>query len=525
MSKTHPHKKILIYGVMICFAVLMIATGCSTQQKKRGIVFRGDWAFEINRTPWVGHPGNTDLPGQENGENSENRQKKSLCTRDKKTSLTDALLGPLTSFKSKCRCKDCLASGANGANINYTSYSYNPSIANSFPNPLTGAYPGSIPQGSLSLPSGAIVVPTGVLMPNGTLLPHHVFYSQPNATGHPGINPATGQALPQTLPLPEPGTPQGQLPAVATPQGTPVQPPQLQTPQLQVPQVQAVPSFQAPATSVPAPAVPAFGGVVTPQAVTPEMQNAMMQNALLQSLNASNAMMVNPAQAQVVPGLSMTGTQAPGYPPIGYAPSGYAPGYAQQMNAPPIVGPMGANAMQQPPLTAGGGSQGKASGTAVAEEEDEEPELPRQVASMPYPRHHPVPTRPVYQRNTGMAPDYAAVRPPMPSMMPNPGMSPQAQISHAAVLQEQQMLLERQRQALLMQQNMSAQSTSRQPVKSNFLRRPPTVAEDEEETAVPKTPLSNILLANHQTSILQPPPPRVSQVTQASESTATKKTR
>jgi len=95
----------------------------------------------------------------------------------------------------------------------------------------------------------------------------------------------------------------------------------------------------------------------------------------------------------------------------------------------------------------------------------------------------------------------------------------------AAALQEQQMLLERQRQALLMQQNMSAQSTSRQPVKSNFLRRPPTVAEDEEETAVPKTPLSNILLANHQTSILQPPPPRVSQVTQASESTATKKTR
>ena len=569
MSKTLPHKKILIYGVVIGFAMLIIATGCSAQQKKRGIVFRGDWAFEINRTPWVGHPGNTDLPGSENGENGENKQKKSLCTRDKKTSLTDSLLGPLTSFKSKCRCKDCFASGANGANINYTSYSYNPSIANTFPNPMPGAYPGTIPQGSLSLPPGAIAVPTGVLMPNGTLLPHHLFYSQPNPagahpTGNPGINPATGQpfpqqwqatgqggypaatqqfsepqgqqsALQQILPTTESGTPPGQSPVITTPQGVSVQPPPLQTP------------LQPPAVSTPP--APALGAVVMPQDGTPEThdamtQNAMMQNALLQSLNTSNPMLVNPAFAQVVPGLSMTGTQSPGYPPIGYAPSGYAPGYAQQRNAPPIVGPMGAATMQQHPLAVSGGSQGRTPG--MTEEEDDEPDgsiasrnmLSRQVASMPYPRHHPVPTRPVYQRSMGMAPDYAAVqppaRPPMPSMMPDnygshrslSGMSPQTQISQVAAIQEQQMLLERQRQAQLMQQNMSvAQSTSRLPVKSNFLRQPPVIADDEEETAAPKAPLSSILLANHQTSILQPSPPRVSQVTQVSATTATKKTR
>ena len=588
MFKTPPHKKILIYGVIICFAILIIATGCSTQQKKRGIVFRGDWAFEINRTPWVGHPGNTDIPGTENGENSENKQKKSLCTRDKKFSLTDSLLGPLTLFRSKCQCKDCVAARVNGANINYTSYSYNPSIANTFPNPMTGAYPGTIPQGSLSLPPGAIVVPTGVLMPNGTLLPHHLFFSQPNpaglsptgpnpvginpepfpqqwqATGQNGYPAATqqfsaasdqqpavlhqGQALPQTSQqqtLPptlqqqaEPGTPSGQSPILTTPQGVPGQPQQLQMPS-HVP-------------GAPVSAVPHLSGVVMPQTVTPEMQAAMMQNnmaqntmvqnammqspakqnALLQSLNASNPMMVNPAYAQVVPGLSMTGTQAPGYPPIGYAPSGYAPGYAQQMNAPPIMGPMGANAMQQQSLAASGGSiaprntsQGKASNTTA--EDDDEPELPRQVASMPYPRHFPVPTRPVYQRNMGMAPDYAAARPPMiPVMMSNSGMSQPTQISQVAALQEQQMLLERQRQAQIMQQNMSiSQSASRQPVKSNFLRQPPVIAEDEDEIVAPKAPISSIMLANHQTSILQPPPARASQVVQTSATTATKKTR
>jgi len=573
VSKTLPYKKILIYGVFIFFAVLIIATGCSSQQKKRGIVFRGDWAFEINRTPWVGHPGNTDLPGTENGETSENKQKKSLCTRDKKSSLTDSLLGPLTSFRSKCQCKDCIASRANGANINYTSYSYNPSIANTFPNPMTGAYPGTIPQGSLSLPPGAIVVPSGVLMPNGTLLPHHLFFSQPNPVG---INPATGQpfpqqwqatgqggnpqqfsnipnqqtaiqsgqALPQTFQQQaEPVIPSGQSPALTTPQGVSVQPPQLPMPS------------QVPGAPVAAPGIPDLSGVVMPQAGTPEMQAAMMQNnmmqnnmvqspsmqnAILQSLNASNPMLVNPAYAQVVPGLSMTGTQAPGYPPIGYAPSGYAPGYAQQVSGPPIMGPLGANAAQQQALAASGGSiatrntsQGKASNTTTAEEDDDEPEMPRQVASMPYPRHFPVPTRPVYQRNMGMAPDYATVqpvRPPMPLMMPNPtqqGIIPQSQISQVAALQEQQMLLERQRQAQLMQQNMSVvQTASLQPVKSNFLRQPPTIAEiNEEENIAPKSPISGIMLANHQTSILQPSPPRASQVFQTSTTTTTKKSR
>jgi hypothetical protein len=297
-----------------------------------------------------------------------------------------------------------------------------------------------------------------------------------------------------------------------------------------------------------------------PQAVTPEeynvaynampnasaqnvvMQNAAAQNALVQSLNPSNAMMINPAYSQVVPGLSMTGTQAPGYPPIGYAPSGYALGYAQQTGPPPLTGPLGPG-QQQSSLAATAGTQTRAANTSV-DEDEEALASPRHVAAMPYPRHFPVPTRPVYQRNMGMAPGYAAVKPSaVLSNLLQPsaaqGMSPQNQISQAAAYQEQQMMLERQRQALLMQQNASItqmasrQSASRQSAPRPLgktaptpLQRAPDIEVAEEEAIVaPLPPSSKILLANHQTSILQPAPPRVSQVAHVSPESSAKKSR
>ena len=267
--------------------------------------------------------------------------------------------------------------------------------------------------------------------------------------------------------------------------------------------------------------------------------NAVSQNALVQSLNPANPMMINPAYSQVVPGMSMTGTQAPGYPPIGYAPSGYSMGYAQQVNTPTIVGPMGTQPNQPHSLAAGVSSESRgASDEELAASNTRQAPL---AAQMPYPRHFPVPTRPVYQRNMGMAPGYAAVRPPMssPNMMQPPafqGMTPQTpinrQISQAAALQEQQMMLERQRQALIMQQNASvAQSASRQSGKSAgksvpaFLRQVPEIAEDDDDNVAPLPPTSKILLANHQTPILQTPSPRVSQVTQTNPTQSPKKVR
>ena len=104
----------------------------------------------------------------------------------------------------------------------------------------------------------------------------------------------------------------------------------------------------------------------------------------------------------------------------------------------------------------------------------------------------------------------------------------QKQISQVAAMQEQQMLLERQRQALLMQQNTAvAQTASRQANRPAILRRAPEIVEiaEYDENIAPSPPTSKILLANHQTSILQPPPPRISQVANTNAAPTTRKPR
>ena len=513
MSKTLPCKKLLTSCVILCYVVLFVASGCTAHQKKRGIVFRGDWAFEVNRTPWVGHPGNTDIPGME-----EEKKSKNDC---EKSSLGDSLLGPLASLKGKCRCKNCAPTGGN---INITSY--NPTVANTFPSPVTGAYPGT-PPGALSLPPGAIVVPTGVLMPNGMILPHHLFITQPGVTTYSGTNPATGQPVQNVLPenpasiavvpnqssqQPATNTQQGQNNENSVPSQT------LQQPQLSAPVGMGTPQVMQNAVQLGL-LQPGLYGAVTP-AVSPEVRAMAAQQATLQGLNASNPMLINPAPGQVVAGLSMTGTQAPGYPPIGYAVAGYSPGYAQQVY-PPLTGPLTTGMPQQQAMAAGR-SQAETPGTPS--EELEESPSQRQVAIMPYPRHHPMPTRPVYQRNMGMAPGYAMVQTPMTSpytpMQARPNMygaaqpaTPlQSQINQAAAMQERQMMLERQRQALIMQQNMAVQQSNARRNNNTLAAKQPVIEDEyaEEETA-PTPPGSKILLANHQTPILQPAPKRSSQ--------------
>ena len=552
MSKTLSYKTVLASGVVLFFAILIFVSGCTTQQKKRGIVFRGDWAFEINRTPWVGHPGNTDIPGMEE---DASKQRKSLCSKEKDSSLSDALLGPLASLKSKCRCKNCVASSGN---INITSY--NPTIANSFPNSMTGTYPGALPQNSLSLPPGAIAVPAGVLMPNGTMLPHHFFYTPAagygNLTnqgqqqfGQQGQSIQNNQSTPNSLSAQNNQTAQqGQGQVDLPPPPSTGQPPHLQAPTSNATGNSV--SINTTNTVTDAANANMMNGTLaqgqpleTAPTIPSEMQNILvqgsMQHAMSPNLNPANQMLVNPALAQVMPGMSMTGTQSPGYPPIAYAPSGYSPGYAQQL-VPPITGPLGA--AQQLPQQALA-SAGTAQASASADSDAEEGAVPPQhVVSMPYPRHHPVPIRPVYQRSMGMAPNYQAVRPPVmppyagpgmtPGMMsgmvlgmpqnmmmqnqyPGPNMyggnSPQMQISQAAALQERQLMLERQRQALIMQQNASVQRTSKN--QASHARKTVEADEYNDDNTAPVPPTSKILLANHQTSILCPPAERVSQMT------------
>ena len=487
VSKTLPCKKLLTSFVIICYVVLIVASGCTFHQKKRGIVFRGDWAFEVNRTPWVGHPGNTDIPGME-----EEKKSKSDCINEK-SSLSDSLLGPLASLKGKCRCKNCAPAGGN---INITSY--NPTVANTFPSPVTGAYPGT-PPGALTLPPGAIVVPTGVLMPNGMILPHHLFITQPGAATYNGINPAVGQPVQNVQP--ENSTSLAVVPGQILQPSTENTQNSENTPTNQTLQQ---PQLAAPGTTT---------SYMTP-AVSPEVQAMAAQQATLQGLNTSNPMLINPAPGQVVAGLSMTGTQAPGYPPIGYAVAGYSPGYAQQVY-PPLSGPLAAGMSQQQIQ-----QQALAAGRPQTEnppEELEEPSSQRHVAVMPYPRHHPMPTRPVYQRNMGMAPGYAMVQSPMqarPNMYGSAQSATvlQSQINQTAAMQERQMMLERQRQALIMQQNMAVQQSNVRRNNNTVAAKQPAIADEyAAEEIAPPPPGSKILLANHQTPILQSPQKRSSQ--------------
>ena len=478
--------------------IVLFVSACSSP--KRGFVFRGDWAFEYNRTPWIGHPGNTDIPGTESNKTEGDKDSKKkicpVCKQEKEeTSWKDILLGPFAKNKEKkCLC-DRLHPGGGitggnpyGGNINITSY--NPTVANTFPGAFGGGYPGTVPPGSLSLPPGAVVVPNGVLLPNGTLLPQSLFFPQaagvtgvsqnaaqniaqntaqngvgntvmptspnavppqpqlvPNAINAKELTPQ-GQVIPgQAAPNPQNGTAAPQVPN-GIPAGTP--PPTLQlTPN-------ATPNSEQAALLQMQSIVPGLSGAGANLGVNAQTAPMPASGSLLAPAapwqNAQNPMLVNPVTNQVVPGLSMTGTQAPGYPPIGYVPTGYASGYAQ-----PMVAPMpGGN-----PLSAAATAKTARNDSGEEEESDDESAeasktaARRQTAQMPYPRFYPVPTRPAFQRSMGMAPDYAALQPPrnqgMSPILPPQMMQPQMMNPMMSPMMQQQMMWQQQ---LLMQQQM-----------------------------------------------------------------------
>ncbi|MDR1383380.1 MAG: hypothetical protein LBJ67_05985 [Planctomycetaceae bacterium] len=509
MFKKLSQKYFITFYVTIICVVLNAVMGCTANSNKRGIIFRGDWAFEINRTPWVGHPGNTDIPA------SENESKSSVCTKGKNSTLADSLLGPLTAFKSKCHCKNCTAAAA-GGNVNITSY--NPTIANTFPNPFPATFSGSVPPGSLSIPPGAVVIPNGVLMPNGIILPHSLFFPQQV----PGIQ--QNPPLPASQPLQNHPSqnPQGATTENAF-RSTPIQPPILPLPG----QVSGQPSPSIPPTSAVFPVTSPNGmnnagnpsqttetyamihegnlangmmpnGLTTPVPGTPMVSGVSPNTTAYVAANPTfqqsvNPMMVNPIDARVVPGLSMTGLSLSGYPPIGYAPTGYSPGYAQPMYAPPIAGPLDGVAGQK--------TMANAQGTNNKETDSDVPESsPKSVAQMPYPRFHPVPLHPVYQRRPGLAANYGAIQQTLPPQ--NPMMrTPPGTV--ADMTPEQRLVWERQRQAILWQQQIQQQQARYRTVSQK------DVIEEESASNAPEPPTSRILLASHQTPILQTVAPNV----------------
>jgi len=581
--------------------IVLFISACSSP--KRGFVFRGDWAFEYNRTPWIGHPGNTDIPGTESSGKETKKKICPVCKQEKgETSWKDALLGPFANKDKKCLC-DRIRSGGGipggnpyGGNINITSY--NPTVANTFPGAFGGGYPGTLPPGSLSLPPGAVVVPNGVLLPNGTLLPQSLFFPQaggmtagvPNAGQNNPAQNGAGNTVPPQPPLSpnatnangvapqgEQGIP-GQVPGTFNPQnGTPSTVPP--APASQLPPGQLTPGQLAPGQVTPGseqaallqmqsilPGLSGAGingvGVNSPSIPQTAPMPGYASSLAPQWQNSQNPMLVNPAANQVVPGLSMTGTQAPGYPPIGYAPTGYSPGYAQQMVAPmpgvnqvnPLTATATAKTGQNDSDEESGDEAAEASRTAAR----------RSMAQMPYPRFHPVPTHPAFQRSMGMAPGYAALQPPrnmgmpymQPPLMQSPVMNPmmqqqlmQQQMMQQQLLQQQMMMRQQQTAYAQQMQQLQQRSASPMPASSNRVALRTTTGsgntvpntsanrlvsmspEDEENAVVsasdnqaPMPPKSKVILANQQSDILQDTPPPVSRTTQVNL-TQTKKSK
>jgi len=71
MSKLSPPPIIVFVALL-----LAVVAGCTHQKTNRGHLFRGDWAVEYNRTPWIGtSPDSGDTPYQNVGEETKSRKK------------------------------------------------------------------------------------------------------------------------------------------------------------------------------------------------------------------------------------------------------------------------------------------------------------------------------------------------------------------------------------------------------------------------------------------------------------------
>ncbi|MDR1957809.1 MAG: hypothetical protein LBQ54_01995 [Planctomycetaceae bacterium] len=353
--------------------VIFAVTGCTTSLcKKRGVLFRGDWAFEINRTPWVGCPADAD---------SENESKSCFSFLKKEKEGDSEKKGGKLLNRIKCEhgnpsqnCSQC--------------YMFHQGIAPyyNYGNPMQGEgfSMANLPEGSMVVQNG-IVLPNGVFVPNTAMIPPETG----NAGGINGIGNSNGNM--------------GNVPPLEGNNGG-NNGNNSHSDNGNNKRNAAVNSSGTIRENGYAVLSPGNGNVLS---ITPT-GNGMMavvatDGTVRQIPMSPNGMLINPAANQVIPGLSMSGYAAPGYPPIAYSPTGYSPGQAQPYQL-----------SQSDATLDNTGQQGK-NGTS------KEPSAEETQANMPYPRFSPVPSHPVFQRSMGMAPNYQAMVPPM--VMP-PGYSP-----------------------------------------------------------------------------------------------------
>ncbi|MDR0871674.1 MAG: hypothetical protein LBN39_12870 [Planctomycetaceae bacterium] len=422
-----------------------LLNGCSHNKTNRGHLFRCDWAFEYNRTPWVGCPPDSGCDS-EGGCNNEG------CTdcAGKHKNCFRRHCGLTPDCTAKHPCSKTLGCGMwidpsdpnsfaalNPQNQGIKACGLTPFCSPMKPCGLTPWCGRAVNQQYMNqqaLMLGNNAMPHGNIS-SGTTSGHPLLPTlMPGKTGNerqqPGTQPAQpGANVPGAAPvIARPNTPlvtMGVVPGISrvitggtvavsgvmTPFGK-------MTPNgVQLPNGTVNPNVVLRACcsngnclpSRPCGQVPGCGGLVAVAQVQPTpLNNVMLASAYQQSGVAGQVMqaggrVVNPITGQPVYGLSMSGYPQTGYPPIGYAPTGYSPGYPQQQGTAQGVSPAVLAQLVQSGQLPASVLQGQLEQTTEeeepADEEQEESVLPAgQKSKMPVPRFHPVPTKPAFQR-------------------------------------------------------------------------------------------------------------------------------
>ncbi|MDR0521564.1 MAG: hypothetical protein LBH00_06895 [Planctomycetaceae bacterium] len=433
MSYQIPLKNCFTLVALLCAAGLI---GCSHSKTNRGHLFRCDWAFEYNRTPWIGCPADSGIDEEKQGCGLFD------CFRKEKDGKKGyrrhcGQTPNCTAQNPCCRTLGCgmwvdpaetqtamvaLGGTAKACGLTpfcspqkpcgLTPHCGKPVSVNVHPQTLllngqTGGAANGQPGGGYTVsgvPGATLNGLTGRTFAAGNPPPSAGFAGvvrgmSPGGAGYIESPPGSG-GMPMPVPLVSRGivpgasliTNNGGVVAaigVATPAGTMTASGLRMGNGIVNPNVVLRACAMTPNCTAARPCglTPGCGGAVALNSVA---NNAVGLASALQAqgiasgvMQASGGMgtLVNPMTNQPVSGVTMSGYPQQGYPPIGYAPTGYAPGY---------------------PRYAGGAVQGEEpEETETAETEEIVPEA---RSKMPVSRFQPIPSKPVFQRSEGMKP-------------------------------------------------------------------------------------------------------------------------
>jgi len=404
---------------IVALLLIVVFVGCSHTKTKRGHLFRADWAFEYNRTPWVGMPDDADDCEEDEGRRSGIRGLFSCLKRDGNDRKQQrfrhhcAMHAECSAEDPCCRTLGCgmwidpnepamqvaLGGAARACGLlpfcqpqrpcSLTPHCGRPANINVSPQALMMAHQQAVPGGTPSaVPTVRGMSPTGV-MPTGTM-PGGMMPAGAMPGGTVGTIPGGTLVSRGIVPGASAITSGGMVAAigVATPAGmmTPVG---VRMPNGMVSNAVVLRAcVMTPHCTAARPCglTPHCGGAV---AVNMVANNATVLASALQAQGVAGGVMqaggmqaggmgmrgmgmpVNPITNQPMPGLMMAGHTQMMHPQAGWA------------------------AMP--------GMMDTGEETAVHHEEQVAP-LPETRSTMPVPRFHPVPTQPAFQRSEGMAP-------------------------------------------------------------------------------------------------------------------------